>query len=185
MTSMLDRLAQPQNLRRLISVAVVLIAVAVGLAMYAAIQGMETAAKVERVTERIVRVERPTSEQFDARLQLAIDELSDAQARALLDKLLRASSAGQRARLRGPRGPQGRRGERGRMGVEGVRGPRGRHGDTGSQGLRGRQGAQGPQGPPGRGLPGPPGPAGPPGPIGAPGAPGVPSVPGLPRPPKP
>lgn len=178
-----DRLAEPENFRKLVGLFTVLVAVAISATTYAIIQALETAGDVERVTERIVRVESPPAASIDARLQRAIDQLDGKQSRALLDKLLRAASAEQREQLRGPRGLRGRRGRTGPRGAQGTRGTGGRQGGRGPRGLQGARGSQGtrgpqgPQGPPGRGLPGPPGPAGPPGPIGAPGAPGVPGVP--------
>jgi hypothetical protein len=96
---------------------------------------------------------------------------------ACLEKLVRAASPEQIARLRGargPRGPQGPRGPRGLRGALGPQGPQGLPGATGSTGAPGQRGAPGRRG--GNGSNGS---------NGLPGAPGAPGVPGIRLPPLP
>ena len=100
---MLDRLAQPHNIRRLLAAFVALTVLAVGLAALAVVREFKTAGKVERVTERVTRVERPappTVQQTRRALDRAITSLTIPQRRRLLDRLLNAATLKQLKRIR-------------------------------------------------------------------------------------
>lgn len=101
MVRALDRLAEPRNLRRVIIVFVVLVVLAIALGSVALVRELSTAKKVERVTERVVRVERPPSRaQVRRSVNRAIQGLTVAQRRDLLDRMLRVATPQQLRRLR-------------------------------------------------------------------------------------
>jgi hypothetical protein len=100
---LLDRLAQPQNIRRLLSVFVALTVAALVLAAVAIVREFRTAERVEQVTDRVTVIERPTQPtraQTRRALDRAIDSLAIRQRRALLDRLLNAATLKQLKRIR-------------------------------------------------------------------------------------
>lgn len=98
MVTVLDRLAEPVNLRRLLAVFIVLVVVAIALGTYATLHERGTARRVNEVTVRLSTP--PTRAQVAQRLAGAIRELSPKQSRTLLWKQLQAMSPVQRQYLR-------------------------------------------------------------------------------------
>lgn len=98
MVEVLDRLAEPANLRKLLAAFIVLVVVAIALGTYATLHERKTARKVNDVT---VQLSTPlTKAQVAQRLAGAIRQLSPAQSRTLLWKQLKAMSPVQRQYLR-------------------------------------------------------------------------------------
>jgi hypothetical protein len=98
MVEVLDRLAEPANLRKLLAAFIVLVVVAIALGTYATLHERKTARKVNDVT---VQLSTPlTKAQIAQRLAGAIRQLSPAQSRTLLWKQLKAMSPVQRQYLR-------------------------------------------------------------------------------------
>ncbi len=131
---------------------------ALGGATFAVLQG-------RGLEKRIVQIERPSVEQLNRSIIVALDACSS-------DTKCRAAFV-----AAAPRGARGARGDTGARGSTGRRGAQGRRGATGATGARGAQGATGPRGR--RGAAGPtgaPGPTGAVGPTGAQGAPGTPGA---------
>lgn len=168
--SAIDRLAEPRNVRRLVVgfvVAVAIGTIGMSVAVVALLRDAQTRNRIEVIEAP------PTPRAFSGRLDVAIANLSERQARALLAVLLDNATDEQLARLRPSRarlraharksvraycksigGCKGDRGERGRTG-QGRRGADGRRGARGERGIAGRDGGRGPQGLPG--MQGPPG----------------------------
>jgi DNA primase len=98
MVEVLDRLAEPANLRKLLAAFIVLVVVAIALGTYATLHERKTARRVNDVT---VQLSTPlTKAQVAQRLAGAIRQLSPAQSRTLLWKQLKAMSPVQRQYLR-------------------------------------------------------------------------------------
>lgn len=103
MTAFVDRLAEPQNLRRLLAAFIALVTFALILAAVAIIREFRTAERVDRVDDRVTVIERPTSPtraQTRRALDRAINSLTVRQRRALLDRLLNAATLEQLKRIR-------------------------------------------------------------------------------------
>ncbi len=96
-----DRLSEPQNLRKLLLALVALVILALALATVAIIRELRTASNVRGVDTRVTRVEQPPSRaQLERALDDAIRGLTLKQRRELLTRLLRAATKSQRALLR-------------------------------------------------------------------------------------
>lgn len=100
MTRTIDRLAEPRNLRRLLGVFVVFVVIALVLALVALDRELKTAGRVDTVTKRVTRVERPSPAQVRRGVDRAIKGLTVRQRRALLDRLLNSATPAQLRRLR-------------------------------------------------------------------------------------
>ncbi len=95
-----DRLSEPQNLRKLLLALVALVILALALATVAIIRELHTASNVRGVTTRVTNVERPSRAQLERAVDRTIRDLTLAQRRELLTRLLRAATKSQRALLR-------------------------------------------------------------------------------------
>lgn len=83
-----------------IAVFVILVAVAIATGTFALARGFRTEGDVERITRRVIQIERPTPEQLRKSLDAAIARLTRAQRRRLLRELIGAATPEQLERLR-------------------------------------------------------------------------------------
>jgi len=138
--------------RRTIRNALVLLAIAVGLAVALAVV-WNRAGHSDRTAKHAVDVAKANQ----AALATANTRLMQLGAKPVPTPTAELGARGPA----GPPGPSGPSGPSGPPGPSGASGGRGAAGKSGTAGASGRDGAQGPQGPPGpTGVAGPPGPSG-------------------------
>jgi hypothetical protein len=100
MVAVIDKLAEPRTMRKLLGLLVALVVVALVLAAVAIIRDLGTSSDVTRVQRSVFNITNPSPRQLDRGIDRAIRGLTIAQRRLLLDRLLVVATPTQRKRLR-------------------------------------------------------------------------------------